>query len=67
MKRKGLLLIALITIASLAFIYAQNSSWEANVEADEFYFGTSFGGQTTQEAKELIDKVKNYTDFCYRL
>jgi hypothetical protein len=63
MKRKGLLLIALITIASLAFIYAQNSSWEATVEADELYFGTSFGGQTAQEAKELIDKVKNYTDF----
>ena len=25
--------------------------------------GVSFGGQTTQEAKDLIDKVKNYTNF----
>lgn len=63
MKRKGLLLIAIIIIASLAFIYSQSSSWEASVEADEFYFGASFGGQNPQEAKALINKVKNYTNF----
>ena len=63
MKRKGLLLIAIITIASLALIYAQSTSWQASVEEDEFFFGVSFGGQTAQEAKVLIDKVKNYTNF----
>jgi len=36
---------------------------EANVEKDEFYFGVSFGGQTVQQAKDLIDKTKNYTNF----
>ena len=63
MKRKGLLLIAIIIVASLAFIYVQSTSWEASVEKDEFYFGVSFGGQTIQEAKSIIDKVKNYTNF----
>jgi hypothetical protein len=50
MKFKGLLLIAIIIVASLAFIYTQSSSWEASVETDEFYFGVSFGGKTPQEA-----------------
>jgi hypothetical protein len=63
MKFKGLLLIAIIIVASLAFISTQSSSWEASVETDEFYFGVSFGGKTPQEAKVLIDKVKNYTNF----
>ncbi len=63
MKFKGLLLIAIIIIATLALIYAQSTSWEASVEEDEFYFGVSYGGQTVQEAKVLIDKVKNYTNF----
>jgi hypothetical protein len=49
-------------IASLAFIYVQMTSREANVDTDEFYFGISFGGQTLHEAKVLIDKVKNYTN-----
>ena len=63
MKLKGLLLIAIITIASLALIYAQQQvTREENVIKDEFFFGVSFGGQTTQEAKILIDKVKNYTN-----
>lgn len=63
MKFKSLLLIAIIIIASLAFIYSQSASWEAGVEEEEFYFGASFGGQNPQEAKALIDKVKNYTNF----
>jgi len=63
LKFKGILLIVIVTIAILAIIYSQNASWEANVEADEFYFGVSCGGQTAQEAKDLIDKVKNYTNF----
>jgi hypothetical protein len=63
LKFKSLLLIAIIIIASLALIYSQSASWEASVEEEEFYFGASFGGQTAQEAKALIDKVKNYTNF----
>lgn len=63
MKLKGLLLIAIITIASLALIYAQQHiTREENVIEDEFFFGVSFGQQTVQEAKNLIDKVKNYTN-----
>jgi hypothetical protein len=58
LKFKSLLFIAIITIASFALIYSQ-----ASVEVDEFYFGASFGGQTAQEAKILIDKVKTYTNF----
>lgn len=62
MKFKGLILIIAMITASLAFIYVQMNSWEANVEEDEFYFGVSFGGQTFHEARVLIDKVKNYTN-----
>ncbi len=63
MKRKGLLLIATIAIASLALIYAQSLTWQASADKDEFYFGVSFGQQTAQEAKIEIDKVKDYTNF----
>jgi hypothetical protein len=58
LKFKSLLFITIITIASFALIYSK-----ASVEVDEFYFGASFGGQTAQEAKALIDKVKTYTNF----
>jgi len=63
MKRVGLLLIAIIVIASLAIIYAQSLTWKTSTEQDEFYFGVSFGQETAEEAKREIDKVKNYTNF----
>ena len=33
-----------------------------NVDETPFYFGVTFCGNTTTEAKTLIDKVKDYTN-----
>lgn len=63
MKFQGLLLTAIIILASLAFIYAQNIISEESAKEDAFFFGVSYGQETVQEAKSLIDEVKNYTNF----
>lgn len=62
MKFKCSLLAVIIIVSSVAFIYTQETSREATVGADEFYFGVSFGGQTAQQAVDLIDKTRNYTN-----
>lgn len=59
---KGLLLAVIIIIASVAFIYTQETGKEAAAAADKFYFGVSFGGQTAQQAKDLIDRTRNITN-----
>ncbi len=62
MKRAVVLLLVIILVsvglAYAAVYYSQQSTVE-----DEFFFGVSFGQQTVEEAKEIIDKVKNYTNF----
>jgi len=62
MKRVFVLLLAVVLVsvglAYAAVYYSQESSAE-----DEFFFGVSFGQQTAAEAKVLIDKVKDYTNF----
>lgn len=64
MKFVGMLLIILLVTSAVAvtsiyvMYYSQGSS-----NNQDFYFGTSFGGNTTAEAKLLIDKVKNYTNY----
>jgi len=63
MNRKGLLLIAIILLASLAFILSQQLTHEEKAADDIFYFGVSYGQPTVDGAKVLIDKVKNYTNF----
>lgn len=63
MNRKGLLLIAIILLASLAFILSQQLTHEDKAVEDTFYFGGSYGQPTVKDAKILIDKVKNYTNF----
>jgi hypothetical protein len=51
--------ILLIATASLLFSYSQNSS---NQQNDPVYVGVAFGGNNTEQAKLLIDKVKTYTN-----
>ena len=63
MNRKGLLLIVIILLASLAFILSQQLTRENKEVEDKFYFGVSYGQPTVEDAKILIDKVKNYTNF----
>ncbi|MGD6852387.1 MAG: hypothetical protein ACQCN6_10050 [Candidatus Bathyarchaeia archaeon] len=63
-KYMGLVLATIVILASAALIYSQQSSTKENsTSKDTFYFGVSFGGDTPQEAKTLIDRVKNYTNF----
>ncbi|MCZ2809689.1 MAG: hypothetical protein O2V44_10080, partial [Candidatus Bathyarchaeota archaeon] len=56
-----LIVILLIAIFCSAIIYS-HYNFENEVSEEEFFFGVSFGGNTTSQAKLLIDKVKGYTN-----
>lgn len=57
-----LLVILLLSVAlSYTVIYC---GWKSNVD-DEFFFGVSFGQETAEEARLLIDKVKDYTNLFW--
>jgi hypothetical protein len=53
-----LVLIVLASFASIMFIIHQSNKGSS----EPVYLGVSFCGNTTAEAKLLIDKVKNYTN-----
>ena len=53
-----LTVILLIATASLLFSYTQSSSQQKT----PIYVGIAFGGNTTTQAKLLIDRTKNYTN-----
>ncbi|MDR0373189.1 MAG: hypothetical protein LBI79_06505 [Nitrososphaerota archaeon] len=61
-KTKALVLVAIIALPIIVIIGAQQLSIQEAKHPDEFYFGISFGGQTPEEAKILIDKVKDYSN-----
>ena len=56
-----LLIALLISVVCLpiVYFYYKTKSEKSN---DDFFFGVSFGLNTTSEAKLLIDKVKGYTN-----
>ncbi len=53
------ILIAIIVITAFLFSYPILSQ---NTEQKPFYVGVAFCGNTTTEAKLLIDRVKTYTN-----
>ena len=55
-----ILLITVVLLPSISF-YSANASTGTSAQ-DIPYFGVTFGGNTTAEAKLLIDKVKGYTN-----
>jgi hypothetical protein len=58
------LILTVILLTSLfcsIIIYIHYSS-KTEVSEEDFLFGVSFGGNTTSQAKLLIDKVKGYTN-----
>jgi hypothetical protein len=58
------LILTVILLTSLfcsAIIYIHYSS-KNEVSEEEFFFGVSFGGNKTSQAKLLIDRVKGYTN-----
>ncbi|MFZ7137239.1 MAG: hypothetical protein ACOWW1_02295 [archaeon] len=63
---KKLLTIALVCVLLIAsttfFVSTGNESNPENITQPDCYVGVSFCGNTTTEAKLLIDKVKNYTN-----
>jgi hypothetical protein len=56
-----LLTVLLVSAVSLPIIYFHNEN-KKEASNEEFFFGVSFGGNTTNEAKLIIDKVKDYTN-----
>ena len=59
----ALLLIAVVFLPSICFYPASASTTTTGTSAQDIpYFGVTFGGNTTAEAKVLIDKVKDYTN-----
>ena len=56
----AILLIAIVVLPSFCFYRANGSTGTS--DKDVPYFGVTFGGNTTIEAKLLIDKVKGYTN-----
>jgi hypothetical protein len=57
-----LVLVALLaSVVILPAVYFQKQT-EPGSASDDFFFGVSFGGNSTSQAKLLIDKVKDYTN-----
>ena len=57
-----IVLIALLIFAAVlpvAYVYHQTKN---DVSNEEFFFGVTYGSNTSSEAKLLIDKVKEYTN-----
>ena len=61
---KQVLAVALILIIAITFIVALRpiSNQPTSKGSSDVYVGVTFSGNTTAEAKLLIDKVKAYTN-----
>ncbi|HSV49924.1 MAG TPA: hypothetical protein VLH35_06370 [Candidatus Acidoferrales bacterium] len=57
-KIASLILIVITVVAAIAFL---TNALLTNTQS-EFYVGVTYCGSSAQEAKQLIDKVKNYTN-----
>ena len=64
MKFMWALLIAVLLVSSVCspIVYFSNDVNNSPPSNEELFFGVTFGGNTTSEAKLLIDKVKGYTN-----
>jgi hypothetical protein len=64
MNRAVLLLLIFLIVSATSVLSAHFYYGTFHASArDEFFFGVSFGQDTVEEAKLLIDKVKDYTNF----
>ena len=62
MKRKVVLSAVAVFLLLVGLITVVNYAVLSEKEQKPFYVGVTYCGNTTQEAKLLIDKVKNYTN-----
>src|SRR3989304_3051907 len=58
----ALILILIVALAATSFILFQNAVSENSNETTPPHVGVAFQGNTTAEAKLLIDRVKSYTN-----
>jgi len=61
LKQRFILSLVLVVILIVALVISIDSP-SGNEAAQSFYVGVAFCGDTTAEAKLLIDRVKNYTN-----
>ena len=67
---RRLIVVSLVIIIIVASVFATtqlllpalNSKGNPPAQTSGFHFGVSFGGNTTAQAKLLIDRVKNFTN-----
>jgi hypothetical protein len=57
---RSLILIIILLASSVALLVSYTQS--SNKQKDPVYVGVAFGGNTTTQAKLLIDRVKSYTN-----
>jgi hypothetical protein len=57
-----LLVILVIALVGVPSTYVSYMAWGSGAKPD-FYFGVSYGQNSTEGAKLLIDKVKGYTNY----
>ena len=62
MKHCLLVLVGILLVCAAVFSLILTESNAPEVD-EEFFFGVSFGGNSTTQAKLLIDKVKDFTNF----
>jgi hypothetical protein len=62
MKVIWLLFAVLLTISACSPAVSAQYQNKTGPSNEDFYFGVTFGGNSTSEAKLLIDKVKGYTN-----
>jgi hypothetical protein len=64
MGRRGLVLVAVMIIAAVTapLTYLLITNQVLKTGAESFYFGVTYGMRTVDDAKQLIDKVQNYTN-----
>jgi hypothetical protein len=60
-KKLAVALVLLLSVSAIAF-FAQNYSASKTENEEQCYVGVAFCGNTTAEAKLLIDRVKTYTN-----
>ena len=61
-KLKWVFLSILLISSAFVVVYLPQSSRNLAVDTVKPYFGVSFNGNTTDEAKLLIDRIKDYTN-----
>jgi hypothetical protein len=64
MKRIAVLLLVILLVSVASLYMVIYCCWKSNIDG-EFFFGVSFGQETVEEAKILIDKVKDYTNLFW--